>query len=155
MMPLLEPGVPTAMFGRLDAQFMLRGRIALTELADVIKKQAKRNASNGRHQLHTPTPARPGHGPAIISKSLVNSIDRSSVTREVFGYYCRIGMVEGNYSPYNGNTTTSKYAQILELIGTKNGNMFPFLYPAAGFGFGLAAEIIFREKYGSRWVKLI
>lgn len=157
-MALLEPGVPTAMFGKLDAEFRLRGRIALTEVADAIKRQAKINASSGKHAFGTPTPATPGTGPAIISRTLVNSLDRTAVTHQVFGYLCQIGTAANRTPSYpvgRKEKTSSKYGYILEVIGCRNGALYPFLYPAAKFAFDHVAPIIYTEKYGTHWVRLI
>lgn len=157
-MALLKPGVPTAMFGKLDAEFQVRGRIALTGVADAIKRQAKINASNGKHAFGTPTPATPGLGPAIISRTLVGSIDRTIVTREVFGYLCQIGTAANHFPAYpvrRKEKASSKYGYILEVIGCRNGSKYPFLYSAAKFGFEIAAPAIYKEKYGDNWIRLI
>lgn len=155
-MALLEPGVPTAMFGKLDAEFQLRGRIALTPLADAIKAEAKKRASNGSHLYGTKTPAFPGSGPARISSTLYRSIDRSVVTREAFGWFCQVGMVPNQYpSTYRSKKSSSQYARILELTGCRNGATYPFLYPAFYWGVTVQAEVIYTEMYGSGWTRLI
>ncbi|HEY6021602.1 MAG TPA: hypothetical protein VIY48_17565 [Candidatus Paceibacterota bacterium] len=158
-MALLVPGVPTAMFGKLDDEFRLRGRIALTEVADKIKELAKFNASSqGWHQYGTPTPATPGQGPAQISGTLVKSIDRSPVTREVFGYLCQVGTAAGMYPSYGSgikSKASSKYGYILEVVGCRDGSRYPFLYRAAELGFNFYAPIIYKKKYGDKWARLI
>lgn len=153
-MALLVPGVPTAMFARLDAQFELRGRIALTPVADAVKKQAKINASNGTHAYGTKTPARPGTGPAKISGTLYKTIDRSPVTREAFGWFCQVGMVPGQ-SPWYSRKTSSKYAYTLEVTGCRNGNKYPFLYPAFWFVVNTVAPMIYTATYGAHWARVI
>ena len=156
-MALLKPGVPTAMFGKFNAQGELRGRIALAPLADAIKKQAKINASNGTHAWGTKTPARPGTGPAKISQTLYKSIDRTPVTREVFGWFCQVGMIPGNYPGYPGGwrKSSSQYAYILEVVGCRNGSKYPFLYPAFQWGVTAQAMMIYTAKYGGGWARLI
>lgn len=157
-MALLEPGVPTAMFGKLDAEFQLRGRIALTGVADAIVRQAKINANGGKHAFGTPTPAVPGTGPAIISRTLVKSLDRSVVTRQVFGYLCQVGTAANQFPSYpvkRQEKASSKYGYILELTGCRDGTRYPFLYAAAKFGFDHVAPILYTEKYGTHWVRLI
>lgn len=158
-MAILEPGVPTAMFGRLDAEFKLRGRIALTPVADAIKKQARINASSGKHKWGTKTPATPGTGPAIISKTLVNSIDRTTVDRYSFGWLVQIGTAAQKYPSYPGvhrpGKPSSQYGYILEVTGCRNGYRYPFLYAAAKFGFDTAAPIIYGQIYGEHWARLI
>lgn len=155
-MAILEPGVPTAMFTKLSAEFMLRGGIALTELADGLKKQAKINAQTGRHKLGTPSPS-PGNpvGPATISRALVNSIDRTAVTRQPFGYLCQVGMAAGQTNPYH-HITTSRYARALEIDGVRSDRKtFPFLYPAFTFAVNHLASVIYTQKYGARWARVI
>lgn len=155
-MALLEPGVPTAMFGRFDAEVQLRGRIALTPLADAIKKQAKINASNGSHIYGTKTPATPGTGPARISSALYKSIDRSLVTRESFGWFCQVGTAAGVYpSSYKSKKASSQYGRILELTGCRNGALYPFLYYAFEWGVTTQADILYTAAYGSNWARLI
>lgn len=51
------------------------------ETADEVRKRARRNASNGKHKRGTPTPARPGEGPAVISGHLRRNI-RVAKTRK-------------------------------------------------------------------------
>lgn len=46
----------------------------VTEGSHAIERQAKINASSGRHAAGTPTPATPGSGPAIITGTLRRSI---------------------------------------------------------------------------------
>lgn len=151
----LDPGVPTAMFAKLDASGRLAGRIALSELGDLIKKQARINAYVGHHQYGTPTPATPGYGPASISRTLINSIQRSDVTQEIFGWYCQVGTVGDRFPPYMaGPNASSKYGYILEVTGCKNGATYPFLYPAAKFGFDYGARLIFDRAYGTAWTTL-
>lgn len=155
-MALLKPGVPTAMFGLIDQEFRLRGRIALTPLADAIVRQAKINASNGRHAYGTPTPARPGLGPATISRTLVNSLDRSTVERQPFGWFVQVGTAINRYpQTYKSKKPSSKYGYILEVTGLKNGNKYPFLYPAFKWGVDHVATVIYTEKYGTGWSRLI
>jgi len=157
---LLEPGVPTAMFAKFDANMVIANRIALSGVADAIVKQARINASNGSHAYGTPTPASAGTGPAKISGTLYKSIDRSSITREPFGWYCRVGMNAGFVPWYAASwtspKTSSQYARILEIEGCRNGATYPFLYSAAEFVFEIAAYSIYDRIYGSgRWARVI
>lgn len=156
-MALLLPGVPTAMFGLFNAEAQLRGRIALTPLADAIVKQAKINANNGTHAWGTKTPARPGTGPARISSTLYSSIDRSLVSREAFGWFVQVGMRAGTYPGYPGGwrKPASKYASILELTGCRNGARYPFLYSAFEWGATTQADILYTAAYGANWARLI
>ena len=70
----MKPGAFTAVFEALAWQGETKGPRALTMLAGVIEKQAKINASAGAHRYGTPTPARPGTGPAVISGNLRRSL---------------------------------------------------------------------------------
>ena len=149
----LRPGVPTAMFAKLNSEFEVRGRIALTEVADAVKYKTKAKlAAMGAHPLHTKTHAYPGGPPAMISGTLFRSIDRSAVTRMVYGYLCQIGTAAGMY-PYYGKKKkpSSKYGLILEETSGK----YPFLYDTAKWVFDVAAPQIYKKKYGDNWVRLI
>lgn len=154
-MAILLPGVPTAMFGLFNAEAQLRGRIALAPLADAIVRQAKINANNGTHLWGTKTPATPGTGPAKISSTLYKSIDRSTVTREPFGWFCQVGMAAGSTPPYRSKKTSSQYARILELTGCRNGARYPFLYSAFEWGANTQADILYTAAYGANWARLI
>ncbi len=155
-MPPLTPGVPLAMFSRFDAQMQVRGRIALSELADGLKRQAKENANNGRHKLGTPSLS-PGDpvGPSVISGALRRSIDRTSVSRQSYGWLCQVGLTAAQSNPYN-KVHTSVYGRVLELEGVRrSGKRFPFLYSAFNFAATHLAHVIYTKKYGSDWVRLI
>ncbi|MBV6697433.1 hypothetical protein KV557_09885 [Kitasatospora aureofaciens] len=151
-MPELRPGVMSATFMKLAAEGVARGPIALAELADAILKQAKTNASNGTHAWGSPTPARPGEGPAKISGTLVKSLARTSVNRTVTGAEVRVGTQPGMTPPY-GRTPSSKYGSYLEQ-GLKNGAKYPFLSTAFNFGVHVAAPAIYRKAYGEGWKRL-
>lgn len=153
-MAVFEPGVPTAVFARLNEEFEIRGRIALTPVADAIIRQAKTNASVGSHAYGTPTPARPGTGPARISGTLVRSIDRGPVTRHLLGWAVQVGMTAGQYPTYRTRKSSSQYARILEVDGCRDGSRYPFLYAAAEFVFAIAATVIYTEKYGTGWRRI-
>lgn len=148
----LRPGVMTAVFAKLSAEGLARTPLALAPLADAIVKQAKTNASNGRHPARTPTPARPGEGPARISGTLVRSITRTNVTRTGAGAEVRVGTAPGSVPP-GGRTSSSKYGSYLEK-GLKNGAKYPFLSTAFNFGVKVAAPALFNKAYGSGWKRL-
>ncbi|MQS14525.1 hypothetical protein F7Q99_20210 [Streptomyces kaniharaensis] len=142
----------TAVFTKVSAQGIARTPIALADLADAILKQAKTNASNGSHAWGTPTPARPGEGPARISGTLVRSLARTSVNRTVTGAEVRVGTQPGMAPPYS-RTPSSKYGSYLEQ-GLKNGARYPFLTTAFVFGVHVAAPAIYRKAYGDGWKRL-
>jgi hypothetical protein len=152
-----RPGVPTAIFAKLDAQMKAKGRIAIAPVADGIVAQARINASNGKHAPHTPTPSSGNPtGPAIISGTLVKSIDRTPVTRIARGWLCQVGVRPGETPAMynNGPRPSSTYAKILELEGVRSGRRFPFLYPAALFGFEFIAPAIYSRMYGEQWARI-
>lgn len=148
----LLPGAMTAVFAKLAAEGLARGPVALAPLADAIAKQARTNASNGRHQYGTPTPARPGEGPAQISGTLRGSIVRTDVTRTVTGAEVHVGTAAGRVPP-RGGTPSSKYGLYLER-GLKNGAKYPFLTTAFTFGTSVIAPALYRKAYGEGWKQL-
>jgi hypothetical protein len=142
----------TATFAKLGEQGIARTPIALADLADAILKQAKVNAGNGSHAWGTPTPARPGEGPAQISGTLVRSLARTAVNRTGTGAEVRVGTQPGMVPPY-GRTPSSKYGSYLE-AGLKNGARYPFLTTAFALGVHVAAPAIYRKAYGDGWKRL-
>jgi hypothetical protein len=152
---LFVSGQPTAIFSRLITESQRRNRIALIPIADAIKKQAKINASNGRHAYGTPTPSMGApQGPAVISRTLVNAIDRTTPVTTPAGWLVQVGMASGRVPPYSRRRDSSQYAEILELVGSRRGRKFPFMYSAARFGFDVVAPVIYREMYGSTWYRV-
>lgn len=150
MVAELRPGVPTAIFARVIGEVKVRGPLALTPVADELKREAKANASQGRHTLGTKTPASPGGGPAQISGTLVRSIDRSPVIRIDRGWMCEVG-VAGGYMPYYGRKSSDAYSYILEITGCRNGAHYPFLEPAFDMVAAFYAPAFFTSVYGSTW----
>jgi hypothetical protein len=142
----------SAVFAKVGAQGLAQTPIALAGVADAILKQAKTNASNGSHAWGTPTPARPGEGPAQISGTLVRSLARTAVNRTGTGAEVRVGTQPGMVPPY-GRTPSSKYGSCLE-AGLKNGAKYPFLSAAFNFGVHVAAPAIYRKAYGDGWKRL-
>lgn len=151
-MPELKPGEFTAIFAKLSEEGRIRGRIALEPLAKAVVKQAKINASNGRHKYGTPTPARPGEGPARISGTLRNSITYSPIVQVGTGWETKVGTGVGFTPPY-GRTPANKYGLYLE-TGLKNGSTYPFLAPAFHFAVKFAAPAIYRAAYGTGWKRI-
>ena len=147
----LRPGVFARLFTELDAETKKRAKTGLTQLALVVEKQAKINARVGSHKYGTPTPARPGTGPAVISGTLRRSITHTPVVWDAGGWTTRVGLGAGFHPPYGSNRTpSSKYGLYLE-TGLKNGSKYPFLLPAFRFAIGVPAELIWREVFGAGW----
>jgi len=154
----LRHGTWARIFLQMDTETKLRARKALTELALVVEKQAKLNASNGSHKYRTRTPASPGEGPAVISGTLRRSITHTPVRVEAGDYVCKVGMAvnvfpSANYYPGGTRTApSSKYAFYLEnglLKGSTN--KYPFLGPAFKFATGVPAVLIYNAAFGSGW----
>jgi hypothetical protein len=156
----LEPGDFTIVFARLrDAGVRNAGK-GLTALALVVEKQAKINASVGSHKYGTPTPARPGTGPAVISGNLRRSVTHDRVSRDATGnWVTRVGPAQGFFPPYPHHsrsggapkrTSADKYGFYLE-TGLRNGAKFPWLKPAAEFAARTAEPIIAAALAASLW----
>lgn len=147
----MRPGVMEAVWSKVAAEATGRGRLALAPVADTVVRQAKINASNGRHARGTPTPARPGTGPAIISRTLVGSLTRTAVTRlRVGNWQVRVGTAPGRKPPY-GKTPSSLYGLYLELGMLRNGAAYPFLRPAGQFAARIVAPQVFTRQFGTGW----
>jgi hypothetical protein len=133
---------------RIESQAVKAARTGLIGVGDAVVRQAKTNASNGRHAYGTPTPARPGTGPAVISGTLRNSISRTAVVRDAAGWSTKVGMSPGRYPPYGkGRTASSKYALYLE-TGLRNGATYPFLGPATQMA-SIQAAITFGQAFAA------
>lgn len=147
-------GTFAKLFVQLDEETKIRAKAALTELALVVEKQAKINASSGAHKYGTKTPARPGTGPAVISGTLRRAITHTPVTFTGGEFSCFVGMGVGFYPKYGGltsRTPANKYAMYLEKTGLRNGARYPFLIPAFKFAMGVPARLIYQEAFGKGW----
>jgi hypothetical protein len=132
---------------RVQRLGMKAAQTGLIATADAMVKQARTNASNGRHPWGTPTPATPGTGPAVISGTLRRSIIREAVKRSPTGWETKVGMRPGQLAPYNSRTPSSKYALYLE-TGLRNGARYPFLEPASRMA-GIQAEVSFINAFSA------
>jgi hypothetical protein len=143
----------TAMFAKVVTESDSRTRLALEPLAQAVEKQARINASNGRHERGTPTPARPGEGPAQISGTLRRSVDHSPVVKDAGGWMTKVGPKRG-LAPSYSSTESHEYGYYLE-TGLRNGARYPWLKPAADYASKIAARVIFTERYGANWRRVI
>lgn len=151
----LRPGLMTAIWSKVATEATVRGRLALAPVADAAVRQAKTNASNGRHARGTPSPARPGTGPAIVSRTLVGSLTRTAVTRAGVGdWWVRVGTAPGKLPPY-GRTPSSLYGLYLETGRLRNGAAYPFLLPAAQFAAKIVAPQVFTRQFGTAWRRVV
>lgn len=156
----LKPGVFTVAFARLSADGVRATGKALTALALVTEKQAKINVSTGSHRYGTPTPARPGAGPAIISGNLRRSITHDRVALGADGVWAtKVGPAIGFFPPYplhgrNGGaprrTSADRYGFFLE-TGLRNGAKYPWLKPAAEFAGRTAAPVVIAAFAAGTW----
>jgi hypothetical protein len=151
----LKPGAFLKLFAELDAEATRRSVKTLTELALTVEKQAKINASNGAHKYGTPTPARPGEGPAVISGNLRRAITHTSVRTTATGFEVMVGTAVGFPSTYGSKTPAGKYGYYLEVKGLVNGAKYPFLQPAFKFTMGVPAQLIYAKNFGTGWKALI
>lgn len=155
----VRPGIWSEVFAGIDAQAKVKGSKLLTMLATAIEKQAKINASVGSHRYGTPTPARPGTGPAVISGNLRRSLTHEPVRMLGPGHWqTRVGTGVGFYPSYGSaksRTPANKYGYYLE-HGLRNGSTYPFLLPAFRHVTTTGARVIYDAIYGSAtWKKVI
>lgn len=149
-MPELRPGVFTRLFTEINAAQEIKTRRVLTAIALVAERQAKINASSGAHKRGTPTPARPGSGPAVVSGTLRRSITHAPAMKSASGWEIKLGPGVGFTPPY-GKTPASEYGEILEKTGLRNGATYPFLIPAARFAMQFAAPALYRAAFAGGW----
>jgi hypothetical protein len=127
----LRPGVLRDLMAVVVTAAEDKTRAGLTEAALALEREAKLNLSKGgTHRYGTPTPARPGGPPALISGTLRRSVTHSPIARGAFGWETRVGLARGFYPPYGRRRTrSSKYGYFLE-TGLWNGAKYPWLLPA-------------------------
>lgn len=148
----LLPGVFTEILTRLGARAEAATVAVLEPLAAAVERQAKINASSGEHRRGTPTPARPGSGPARISGTLVRSITHTRPERGPHGWEVRVGTGVGLYPPYGRHTPSSRYGYYLE-HGLRNGARYPFLGPAAHMVTHITAHSVVADAFRTvRWI---
>ncbi|RLU81134.1 hypothetical protein CTZ27_33385 [Streptomyces griseocarneus] len=152
-MPELRPGTFTRLFAEINRDAELKSRRVLTELARAIERQAKINASVGRHKRGTPTPARPGTGPAVVSGTLRRSITHSPVVWNGGGWETKVGTSAGAVPP-QGGTPSSRYGMYLERGMLRNGAAYPFLMPAFRFGTTHVAPQLYRKVFRTGWPRI-
>lgn len=129
-MPELLPGMWTQGLAKLAEQGPMRARELLETLAETLVEHARGTVSNGQHAYGTPTPARPGSGPAMISETLKESIDHSEPVPSALGWSLKVGPKPNCYPEYNSRTPADRYGYYLE-TGLRNGTAYPWLKPAA------------------------
>ncbi|MEV6674570.1 hypothetical protein [Streptomyces sp. NPDC051162] len=152
-MPELRPGMFARLFTEIDRDAQLKAHTVISRLAGAVERQAKINASNGAHPYGTPTPARPGTGPAVISGTLRRSLTHTRPVWTGGGWESKVGTTSGRTPPYGrGRTASSRYGLYLE-TGLRNEVVYPFLGPAFRFGITHVAPQLYRSVFGSGWVR--
>jgi hypothetical protein len=146
----LRPGTFTRIFSEVQREGQLKSRRVLTGLALAIERQAKINASTGAHKRGTPTPARPGAGPAVVSGTLRRSISHSPVISTGGGWETKVGTAIG-FTPPRSRTPANRYGYYLEEEGLKNGATYPFLRPAFNFGVRVVAPQLYQAVFRTAW----
>lgn len=145
----LRPGAFIRVFSEVQAAQEIKVRRVLSQLGALTERQAKINASVGAHKRGTPTPARPGTGPAVISGTLRRSITHSTPARTATGWEVKVGTGIG-FTPSYGKTPANRYGYYLE-TGLRNGAAYPFLLPAAQFVMRIAAPQLYRAAFATGW----
>ncbi|MCT9092840.1 hypothetical protein N4G70_28805 [Streptomyces sp. ASQP_92] len=148
----LRPGIFRVLFAEIATDGQLKSRTVLTQLANAIERQAKVNASSGAHKRGTPTPARSGSGPAVVSGTLRRSITHSPIVSYGAGWETKVGTGAGIMPPY-GRSPASVYGLALE-TGLRNGAVYPFLGPAYRFGITIVAPQLYMSVYRARWPRI-
>lgn len=155
----LRSGVLSALFTRMAVEAQAKIPAAMSVIGTAVERQAKINASTGSHPYGTPTPARPGTGPARISGTLVRSITHTEPALDFLGWSMKVGTATGLYPTYRtlsgrtvkSKTPANKYGLYLEKSLLRNGVGYPFLGPAAGFAARQVAALAFQKVFGVPW----
>ncbi|WP_034091482.1 hypothetical protein [Streptacidiphilus albus] len=126
----LAEGVARAALARIAETGVERARVGLELLAVAVEEQARITAHNGEHAYGTPTPARPGEGPAKISGTLLASIGHNEITPSPGGWSTRVGPRTGYTPPYGGRRRTSAHRYGYYLETGDHGITYPWLKPA-------------------------
>ncbi|MDI5965716.1 hypothetical protein [Streptantibioticus silvisoli] len=146
-LPELRPGMFTRLFAEIAADGQKRAHTMLTGLALAVERQAKVNASSGAHKYGTPTPARPGAGPAVISGTLRRSLTHSPIIWTGGGWETKVGTAVGFNPPYGKKKTPANlYGKYLE-TGLRNGATYPFLKPALSFATRVVAPQLYQAAF--------
>lgn len=145
----LTPGTFLRLFAEIDADAQVKTRAVLTKLALAVERQAKINARVGSHKRGTPTPARPGTGPAVVSGTLRRSITHTPVVQVGRVWETKVGTAVGFNPPY-GRTPANRYGLYLE-TGLRNGATYPFLLPAYRFGITHVAPQLYAAAFRTGW----
>ena len=146
----LRPGWTSAL-RRLAEQGVARAETALEVLAVELEDTARQRASNGIHAYGTPTPARPGEGPAEISGTLKESIGHTRPIKDLLGWEMKVGPRVGFTPPYGRRQTSAdQYGYFLE-TGLRNGTTYPWLKPSVDLVRPKSGTILARVLNETPW----
>ncbi len=144
--PELEPGVLRAALERIAEAGVQRARAGLELLAVEVEDQARITAHNGEHSYGTPTPARPGEGPAKISGTLLDSIGHNEIAPSPEGWSTKVGPRTGYTPPYGGRRRTPAHMYGYYLETGDHGITYPWLKPAADTA-AKSAALLFAKAF--------
>ena len=128
----MVPGILAARMARLGVELRAREPLVLVGTATAVIEKARANLTHARHPYGTPTPARPGGPPAMISGTLAGALAMTSVSMGPLGATLHVGVRSGIRPPYGKNPTeASKYGFYLEVTGAGTSHVrYPWLMPA-------------------------
>lgn len=132
----LGPGVFERLFTEAGRIAVERCRRPLDIAAGAVEIAAKIEVSHGSHPYGTPTPARPGAGPAVISSTLRKSITHIPPRFGPGGWYAVVFPKPGLHPVYRSvtgrtvksTTDSARYGYYLEF--GDHGITYPWLGPA-------------------------
>ena len=154
----LLPGTFTRVFTRVAVGGDMRAKSALEKLARAVETKAKQNLAQSTHRYGTPTPARAGGPPALISGTLRRSVTHTPVVGSgLTNWVTKVGTGTGFFAAYRGKrgtvggrTPANKYGYYLE-TGLRNGATYKWLTPAYRWGITVAGPSIWKESFSGKW----
>ena len=140
--PLLPDGLSHAL-GEMLKSAEGATRLGLTRLAEGVETRAKLHASEGgAHKYGTPTTARKGSGPAVVSGDLLRSVTHSEIENTGQGFVTRVGPADiphRTHAPKRPRSGAHKPAASSAEIGRYVEKMgYPWLTTAADDAFAVA-----------------
>ena len=123
-------GILAARLARLGVELRAREPLVLVATATAVLERARANLTAMRHPYGTPTPARPGGPPAMISGTLAGALALTKPVVTPFGVTLHVGVKAGVFPPYS-RTEAAKYGYYLEVPGAGRSHVrYPWLMPA-------------------------
>jgi hypothetical protein len=131
--PEMVSGLLAARLARLGVELRAREPVVLVATATAVLERARHNLTAARHPYGTPTPARPGGPPAMISGTLAGALALTKPVMTPLGMILHVGVKSGVYPPYGRGkkTEAAKYGYYLEVTGAGRSRVrYPWLMPA-------------------------